>query len=54
MKHSLLIGVAVGLLLALGLGTVSFANLDRSVDVSSVNVTTLRQTAPDCKYPPCD
>jgi hypothetical protein len=54
MKHKLLIGVTMGLLLAFGLGTVSFANLSQSAIVSSIDASTLHQTAPDCKYPPCD
>jgi xanthine/uracil permease len=54
MKYKLLIGVTIGLLLALGLGTVSFANLDQSAIVSNINESALHQTAPDCKYPPCD
>jgi xanthine/uracil permease len=54
MKYKVLIGVSIGLLLAFGLGTVSFANLDRGAIVSSINGSTLHQTAPDCKYPPCD
>jgi xanthine/uracil permease len=54
MKYRILIGASIGLLLALGLGTVSFANLQQGTTVSSINASTLHQTAPDCKYPPCD
>jgi hypothetical protein len=54
MKYRLMIGVSIGLLLAFGLGTVSLANLNQSSIISSITVSTLRQKAPDCKYPPCD
>jgi hypothetical protein len=54
MKYRLLIGITVGMFLALGLGTASLANLNQNAVTSSNNVSILRQKAPDCKYPPCD